>query len=218
MRRNIQHSTFNIERPTLRCRRGFHGCWKLIVECWAFLLCGSSLFAQVLTNTQPALAPAYPPLPPSFWEQHGAAIVIGGIALLVLTAVVLWMIFKPKPQPVLTPEAVARQALAQLRGWPEDGKVLSEVSQILRRYVGTVFGFSGDEMTTTEFSAVAATDLEIGFRLAEALTSFLRACDKDKFMAKNEAPPLNAVQRAWQLVDQIERQRNELKALKLSSR
>jgi hypothetical protein len=174
--------------------------------------------AQTTTNTLPPLAPAYPPLPPPFWEQHGAAILIGGIILLALTAVVLWMIFKPKPQSVLTPQVVARQALAQLRGRPEDGKVLSEVSHILRRYVGTVFGFSGDEMTTTEFSAVAATNLEIGSRLAEALTSFLRACDKDKFIAKNEAPPLNAVQRAWQLVDQIERQRNELKALKLSSR
>ena len=157
-------------------------------------------------------------MPPPFWEQHGAAILIGGIILLALTAVILWMIFKPKPQPVLTPEAVARQALAQLRGRPEDGKVVSEVSQILRRYVGTVFGFSGNEMTTTEFSAEVAADLEIGSRLAEALANFLRACDKDKFIAKNEAPPLNAVQRARQLVDQIERQRNGLKAQKLSSR
>ena len=218
MRSNIQHSTFNIERPTLRGRRGFHGCWKLNVECWAFLLCGSSLFAQVLTNTLPPLAPAYPQMPPPFWEQHGAAILIGGIILLALTAVVLWMIFKPKPQPVLPPEVVARQALAQLRGRPEDGKVLSEVSQVLRRYVGNVFGFSGDKMTTSEFSTVVAADTEIGSRLAEALAILLRACDKDKFIANKEAPPLNAVQRAWQLVDQIETQRNESKALKLSSR
>ena len=157
-------------------------------------------------------------MPPPFWEQHGAAILIGGFILLALTAVVMWMIFKPNLQLVLPPEAVARQALAQLRSRPEDGKVLSEVSLILRRYVGAVFGFSGDEMTTTEFSAVVAADLEIGSRLAEALASFLRACDKDKFIAKNAAPPLNAVQRAWQLVDQIETQRNESKALKLSSR
>jgi len=176
------------------------------------------LFAQAPTNTLPALAPAYPEIPPPFWEQHGTTILIGGFILLLLAAIVLWLIFKPKPQPVLLPEAVARQALAQLRGRPEDGKVLSEVSQVLRRYVGNVFGFSGDKMTTTEFSTVVAADTEIGSRLAEALASFLRSCDKDKFVANNDAPPLNAVQRASQLVDQIERQRTVLKAQQTSSR
>ncbi len=152
-----------------------------------------SVFSQA-TNTLPPLAPAYPPIPPPFWEQHGTAILIGGFILLLLAAIVLWLIFKPKPQPVLPPEVAVRQALEQLRGRPEDGKVLSEVSQVLRRYVGNVFGFSGDKMTTSEFSTVVAADTEIGSRLAEALAILLRACDKDKFVAKNDAPPLNAVQ------------------------
>jgi hypothetical protein len=81
-----------------------------------------------------------------------------------------------------------------------------------------VFGFAGDKMTTAEFSTVVAADTKMGAPHAEALASFLRACDKDKFIAKNEAPPLNAVQRATQLVDQIERQRSALKAQQTFSR
>lgn len=170
------------------------------------------------TNALPPLAPAYPEMPPTFWEQHDTAILTGGFIFLALAAIVLWLIFKPRPQPVLPPELAAHQALARLRGRPEDGEVLSEVSQILRRYVGSAFGFSDGEMTTTEFSAVASANAEIGSQLAEALASFLRACDKDKFVAKTQAPPLNAVTRASQLVDQIERRQKEQAALKSSSR
>ena len=117
MERNIQHSTFNAQRPTLRCRRGFIRYWMLNVECWAFLLLsfsGLSLFAQASTNALPALAPPYGEIPPTFWERHGTMILVGGIALIVLAVLILWKLLQPKPPVILPPEVLAREALTKL--------------------------------------------------------------------------------------------------------
>jgi hypothetical protein len=221
MRKNIQHSTFNAQhRIKWRPWRGIRR-WKLNVECSMFLLFAvavPSILAQTNINALPALAPPLPELPPTFWEQYGVAIVMVAPVLLALAAIVVWQTLKSKSQPVLPPEISAREALSPLLCQPENGKVLSEVSQVLRRYVGAVFGFSGGVMTTAEFSAVANADAKIGPQLANALTGLLQACDRDKFAAKNEAPPLNAVARALQLIEQIERRRQELNAVKLPPR
>ena len=160
--------------------------------------------SAVDTNALLSLAPAYPKILPTFWEQHDAEILVGGIIFLAMAAIALWLMFKPRPQEVLPPEVVARHALARLHGRVEDDKVLSEVSQILRRYVGAKCGFDGGTMTTNEFSATVTAEMKIGSRLANALARFLQVCDRDKFIARNEAPPLNAVSRALELIAQIE--------------
>lgn len=98
----------------------------------------------------------------------------------------------------------------KLQPQPEDGRVLSEISQIFRRYVGAVFGFPAGEMTTAEFSAALAADPKAGPPVAEVLTNFLSACDKAKFTARNVAPPLNAAGRALQLIEQIESRWSEV--------
>jgi len=170
------------------------------------------------TNALPPLAPAAPEIPPSFWDQHKMAVIIGAIIFLALAILAVWKIVRPKSAPVLPPGKVARDMLARLQSLPEDGKLLSETSQILRRHVGAVFDFPGGEMTTTEFSVALAANASVGPQLADALSSFLRACDKDKFVAKNEAPLLNAVRRALQLVEQIERRRAELNAQRTTLR
>ncbi len=61
----------------------------------------------------------------------------------------------------MPPEMVAREALAKLRCQTEDGKVLSEVSQILRRYFSTAFQFPPGELTTAEFSVALACNDKI---------------------------------------------------------
>lgn len=160
------------------------------------------------------LAPPYGELQPTFWELHQTSILVSVIVLILLVDFLIWWSFQPKGKPILPPEQIARTALVQMQTVEENGKALSEISQILRRYVGAVFGFSGGEMTTTEFLAVIAKQPRFDPELAETLAVFLKACDKNKFAAENATPPLNAVERALQLVDLIERTRQQADASK----
>jgi hypothetical protein len=95
--------------------------------------------------------------------------------------------------------------LAKLQGRPEDGKMLSEVSQILHHYLCTIFAMSPAEMTTAEFSNALTTNQAIGMEFAQKIAIFLQACDKDKFSPYVIAPPLNAVKRALELIETVEK-------------
>ncbi len=156
------------------------------------------------TTDLPTLVPPYGELPPSFWELHRTAIVIGGCVLILLIPVVIWLLARPKPATHLPPEQIARAALEQLRLESEDGKLLSEVSQILRRYTGAVFQFAGSEMTTAEFCASLSGNPKIGTELSGTLASFLQECDVRKFSPASATAPMNAVNRALELVAQVE--------------
>lgn len=166
------------------------------------------------TNALPPLAPPYGKMPTTIWEQFGTAMLTVGFILLAGAVIALRLLLKPKPQTISPPETVAREALAKLQRQPEDGRLLSEVSQILRRYTGTVFGFSGGEMTTAEFCAQLARNEKIGAELAQTISRLLRECDERKFARSsaftrpdppeggtpNPLPPLNAAARALELV------------------
>ena len=171
-----------------------------------FFLLPAAAFAAD-TNALPELAPAYGELPASFWEQHQSAIIISGFAVLAVAVLSLLVMLRPKTRVVLSPEAVARQALAKLQPRPEDGKMLSETSQILRHYLCVAFGLSLAEMTTAEFSATLAANEKVGTAFAQMTSSFLQACDKEKFSPKTIAPPLNAVNRALELIEIAEKRR-----------
>jgi len=160
----------------------------------------SFLFAQSSTNTLPALAPPYGEISPTLWERHGTMILLAGMAVIALAVLVLWNIFRPKPPVILPPEVLAREALTKLLRQPEDGKLLSNVSQILRRYVITAFELPAAELTTTEFCAALAASEKIGTEPAQAISDFLRACDERKFSTSPAAAPLNAATRALELV------------------
>ena len=163
------------------------------------------LYAQSDTNAAPMLAPAYGELPLTFWEQHQAAILVAGFAFLgfALLSLTLWL--RPQTEVILLPEVVARQALAKLQGRPEDGKLLSEISQILRRYIATVLKFPSAEMTTTECYAALSTNPAIGSELARAIASFLRECDNRKFSPAPSAAPFGGTDRALELIKLTER-------------
>jgi hypothetical protein len=183
----------------------------LNVECWAFLLLaftGLSLFAQASTNALPALAPPYGEIPPTFWEQHGTMILVVGMAVIALAVLILWKIFRPKPPVILPPEVLAREALTKLLRQPEDGKLLSNVSQILRRYVTAAFELPAAELTTTEFCAALAASVKVGTEPAQTISDFLRACDERKFSTSPAAAPLNAATRALELVALTENARH----------
>ena len=159
-----------------------------------------SLLAQTPTNALPALSPAYGEMPPTFWEQHESPIVVGGFAFLAVAFLFLRVWLRPESKVILPPEILARNALTQLLRQPEDGKLLSEVSQILRRYVGETFNLPNNEMTTAEFCATIASNQQMGAELAQTISSFLRECDVRKFSPNSSSAPLNAATRALELV------------------
>lgn len=166
------------------------------------------LCAQTAANALPALAPAYGEIPPTFWEQHGTTIIIAGLVFAALAAVLIWKLLRPKPPVMIPPAMLAREALAKLQGQTEDGKLLSEGSQILRCYIAAAFGLSADEMTTAEFCTALEANEKIGTELAQMISSFLRECDARKFSPVGSVEPLNAAGRALELVSAAEVRRS----------
>lgn len=171
-----------------------------------FIFSALPAFAQPATNNPFALVPAYAELPPIFWEQHGTLLMISGGALIILAALVVWKMLQPKPAVVLPPEVLARAALAKLLRQKEDGKLLSDVSQILRRYVMTAFELPAAELTTAEFCAAIGANEKIGTEAAQAISSFFHECDAQKFSSSLTAAPLNAALRALEIVAQVEKE------------
>jgi hypothetical protein len=174
------------------------------------------LFAQTNsepTNTLPKLLPPYAELPPTFWEQHGTSIVVTLLAVVVVLALGLWLLLRPKPKAILPPEVQARMALEALRQRPEDGACLSNISQILRNYFIAAFQLPPGELTTTEFCRVISGHEPIGAELSTALADFLRRCDERKFSPTISPVPPGAVTRALELVALGESKRAQLRQI-----
>jgi hypothetical protein len=108
---------------------------------------------------------------------------------------------------IVPPEILARQALEKLQAQPEDGKVLSEISQALRRYLAAAFALPGGEMTTAEFCAALAADEKMGAELAQTISNFLRECDAQKFSPANSPAPFGAAEHALKIISQAENRR-----------
>jgi hypothetical protein len=177
------------------------------VECSALLLLVFSALAgaaQSATGPLPPLAPPYGQLQPTFWERHGTALIIAGLLVIVLGVIAGWIISRPKPAVVVPPEIVAREALLRLRGQPEDGRVLSEISQIIRRCLAAVLGLPPVELTTAEFSAALTSSDKMRAEQAPEIIGFLRECDERKFAGGDPGTPLNAAERALAIVAEIE--------------
>jgi hypothetical protein len=220
MRKNIQHPTSNIQRPT-RVRFGLMGCSLLDVGCWMlpailFLLAALSLHAQTNasdTNALPALLPPYGELPPTFWEQHGVAVSFFGMGIIALAALGIWLIFRPKPTLIIPPEVQACEALENLRQQPEDGAMLSRVSQVVRNYFIAAFQLVPGELTTTEFSREISHSEKVGAELSTAAANFLRDCDDRKFPAVAALAKLDAANQALKLIERAEQRRAQLRQL-----
>ena len=214
MQMNIEHRTSNSERQMIVPRR-LAGCSAFDVRRSMFVFAAilfavPRLFAQASTNALPALAPPHGEIPPTFEERFnpatksGQAIIIFFVVLAVLLFFVIWKKLHPLPPPTLPPEIVAREALAKLLRQPEDGKLLSEVSQILRRYVIAAFELPPGEFTTGEFSDSLTSSEKIGAERAQTISNFLRECDERKFSPASQPVSLNAASRALELVALVE--------------
>jgi hypothetical protein len=172
------------------------------------LLAVQSLFAAA-TNAPandeiPPLRPPHAEIPATFWDQYSAWVILAGVLVVGLIGVAAWFLSQPKPPVVVPPEVLARKALEPLRQQPEDGALLSRVSQTLRHYVAAVFGLPPEELTTAEFCRAIAAHEQVGPDLVAALSEFLRQCDQRKFTPPAPAPPLSAVAQALKLIEQTQ--------------
>jgi hypothetical protein len=164
------------------------------------------------TNAPPMLAPAYGEMPTTFWAPHQSAIIAGGLAGLAFVFLLIKVMLRPKSNVLLPPEVLARQTLAKLQTQPEDGKLLTEISQTLRRYIVAVFALPADEMTTAEFCAALTGAEKIGTGLAKSVSRFLAECDERKFSTAPAVAPLNAAARALEIVTLAEQRRAQISA------
>jgi len=155
----------------------------------------------------PPLRPPHAEIPASFWEQHTLLVVMLGILLLAVVCAAAWFLTRPKPPVIVPPDVQARLALEPMRQQPEDGALLSRVSQILRHYVAAAFDLPPGELTTAEFCRAIDGHAQIGPDLSAALSEFLRLCDRDKFSPPAPVPPLSAVAQALKLIDQAQTRR-----------
>jgi hypothetical protein len=156
------------------------------------------------TNDLSALTPAYPEIPPTFLEQHKMAVAICFVLFVIAQFWTLYKVLTRPPAKVEPPESRARAALRGLLNEPEDGKLLSEVSRILRGYFGKQFQTAGEEATTAEFvAALERKSLDAGLKTKVA--TFLRECDARKFSPAAGKSEIDAAERALDLVNDAEK-------------
>jgi hypothetical protein len=164
-------------------------------------------FAATTNGDIPLLRPPHAELAPTYWEQHGTAVVLCGVIFLALVGVAIWFLTRPKPPVVIPPEVLARKALEPLGQRPEDGVLLSQVSHILHQYVIAAFNLPPIEFTTAEFCRAIVGHEQVGPDLSAALSEFLLKCDQRKFSPPAPAPPLSVVDQALKLIDQAQARR-----------
>jgi hypothetical protein len=149
----------------------------------------------------PPLLPPHDLMPASFWEQHGWQVIAAAAgAVIVLALLILWLC-RARPVVIEPPIVVARRALAKLQGRAEDGLLVAEVSQILKRYVLAALQLPPDEFTSAEFRTMLGGRPEFNAELSREIGDFLRRCDEWKFAHVPPVGQLNAVAHAFDLVD-----------------
>jgi hypothetical protein len=215
--KQIQNRNFKCSK--LACRTGFEHFFFGFPICFGFRISdfGFLLFivlCAAATNAPDQIPPLRAPrgeLPPGFWEEHGLLVVIGSVLALTLLGVVAWFFTRPKPVVPPAPETVARQALEPLSRQPEDGAVLSHVSQVLRQYLVAVFGLPPEEMTCTEFCRALRGHEAVGPELSAAIAEFLVRNDERKFAPAPPSPAMSAVAQALRFVEAAQRRLVQLR-------
>ena len=160
----------------------------------------------------PKLRPPRPEIAPSFWEQHPgeiwqqhkAIIILLALLLLGLVAGLVWYFLRPRPSLIVPPGVRARKELEKLKSEPENGALLSHVSQVLRRSIAEMFSLPPHEMTTSEFCQVIGGQPKIELELGSQIGSFLRNCDELKFAARPARPPFGAVTQALGIIERAD--------------
>ena len=157
----------------------------------------------------PPLQPAHGDLSPAFWEQHRWTVVAAAVVALVLLVLLIVWLRRSRPVVVIPPDEITRRALEALRGQPENGVLLMNVSGVLRRYVIFACDLPPGELTTTEVCRAIAVRPLFSPDLVDALTAFFRQCDERKFAPAPPPSELGVVNGALALLEKVEQRRRE---------
>jgi hypothetical protein len=158
----------------------------------------------ILDVQAPSLRPPRPEILPGFWEQYGTWMFLAGALVFIAIGILVWFLVRLKPPAPIPPAAQARQQLEPLRQRAEDGRMLSQVSQIVRRYIAAAFALPPGELTTTELTRTLLDDQKVGPELGGEVIAFLRECDLRKFAPSPPQVSLGAASRAASLIDRAE--------------
>jgi hypothetical protein len=163
-----------------------------------------------LVDKIPPLRPPMREVPPSYWEEHRAAIIGGCVAGVILIGGVIWVLTRPRVPRVAPPEVMAREALSKLKDKREDGVLISRVSQILRHYMTVRFGLPLVEYTTTDFCKELNSNAKAGPELAAEIGKFLRLADEHKFAPEASGANGEWVARSLKLIESAEARHAEV--------
>jgi hypothetical protein len=120
----------------------------------------------------------------TYWEKHGAEIIIFSCVGVVLLGLLAWFLLRKKPEPPLTPYQRAVKDLAFAQGLQNTGKdkvFASAASDAVRNYLENAYQMPAPERTTEEFLQVAARHAWLQGELTALLGRFLEFCDLAKF-------------------------------------
>lgn len=178
----------------------------------ALILCFSMVSGTALAQPLqlPKLQPPHEEIGPSLWERHGLQIVIASVVFAGLVAMFIGWLRRSKPVVVIPPEVLARRDLETLRGSAENGALVVQVSRIVRRYVISVFTLPPEELTTSELIQALSAHSQTDRGLVTAIGEFLRRSDELKFAPALLPPQAGIVTRAAELVETIEKHRQQL--------
>lgn len=163
------------------------------------------------TNEIPPLRPPHAEIPPSWWELHGANVLIAVAVAVVVIGLLVWWLLRSRPKATQPPEVIATNTLSRLTKEPENGAILSQVSRAVRQYFGSAFSLPPREMTTREFCEAVHQEAAVGRPLADEVSQFLEECDRRKFARTRETAPMGAATQALGLVESAEKRREEFR-------
>jgi hypothetical protein len=207
-----RNSKFKIQNPK---QTPAGGAWGFRISDFGFQI-GQLLVAASLAHAAApgeggdndlVLSPPQGLMPPTFWERFGWPLSVACLLCLVGAGVLLWLLTRPRPPVVVPPAWEARRVLQLLLRRPEDGAVLSQISQALRHYVAAAFDLPAGEFTTAEFNRLLECHEGIGAELSRSLREFLRECDERKFAPVAAPPVIGSVARALHLLETAEARR-----------
>ena len=210
--------SFSSARSKLRRARG--RILALAVLCSWFVLHSSPAQANIPKNSEAEIPPLEPPLgevPPDVWEEHGNAMVTGGVLTLAAIGAAVWFAFRPRPVDPIPPETQARRELETLKGQAQTGKLLSNVSRVTRSYLSRAFELPAAELTTTEFCEQLTKEERVGPALGSMAQKFLKHCDELKFSPAPPPEPLDAVAESLKLVEEGETRLREARRIELDN-
>src|SRR5580765_882923 len=86
---------------------------RILALALAFVAC-PAFAATNISAGDDELAKLRPPraeIPPTVWERYNIWIIVGSLVFLVLIAIIVWIVTRPKPAMIVPPELRAKQAL-----------------------------------------------------------------------------------------------------------